>query len=253
MPDQRDRDDQRDESARVVVDQRHELVPIPGVEQAFEMAEDVMQHVDVPPRRRDRVQRFHELRRIAFAQLGARQALCVRDETPECDVVLRRVRHHLELVRGVETHQLADVEAAGEQRAQPPVREDALDPALAQPRIVEASLFFDRQRRRPVEQRLREDPAAVLLRHALLVAHRDALEAAARRALLQHVAAQIQPLELVHAAACEALHPLRVIGAAARGDEAQRTGVALEADGLARHAESDLQLRTYGHPLDEGR
>src|SRR5262249_11135387 len=135
----------------------------------------------------------------------------------------------------------------GEEPPPAPVREQALDEVLAQPRVAQAPLVLDREQRQPLHEDARERADAGPPRRA---PHPHALHAAARRVLLEHVAVEVEPRQLVGAPPGEARHRLGVVAPAARCEETRRARVALEPDRLARDAETELHLGAHRHPLD---
>src|SRR4249919_3857527 len=105
------------------------------------------------------------------------------------------MRHQNQLVCSMEVHERAQVPAAAEQAAKPPVGEYALDEVLPQPRIRQAPFLFDRKRRKPFDETGREYSAAGFFRPTSLAVDLDAVHAAAWRILLEHVAAQLLGVE----------------------------------------------------------
>ena len=95
-------------------------------------------------------------------------------------------------------------------------------------------------------------PRPVRSRHAARAVHLDPLHPAARRILLQHVAAQVLVGELLDAAARPARHRRRCDRSRVRV-VIMRTAsvVAHEPQRLARRAHADLDLRAHPDPLHE--
>lgn len=163
------------------------------------------------------------------------------------------MREELQLVRGVEGGELGEALAPGAQSAQAMQREDALQPVVAHDGVGELPLLHDRQLGPRRSQRLREHPPPAARRPAAARApHRHALEAAARRARLQHVSAQPEARERAHAPLREGAHARRPVDAARHGDE-PGCAAALrdQPDRLARHPHPELELWADRHPLDE--
>jgi len=133
-----------------------------------------------------------------------------------------------------------------------PVRvgEHALDEARAECAVAETPLLLDGQEGQPLHERAREEAGAAPAGPAAAV-HAHALHAAAGRVLLEDVADEIQARELGGARPGEARHRAGQVPAAVRGHQARSRRIALEADRLARDAETELHLGADGHPLDE--
>ena len=87
-----------------------------AVDAPAQVAERVLEHVRVAARRRRLRERGHEAGRVAGEQVGVRRALRLGDEAAQRAVLRLRVREELELVSGVERHELPAREAAREQR-----------------------------------------------------------------------------------------------------------------------------------------
>jgi len=209
----------------------------------------------VARRRGQLLQRRHELRRVALAQFGALDALGVRDQSSQFGIGARRVRHQSQLVRGMKRHQRAggpSGAAVGEQRAQPMVREHPLDEVLAQIRIVQPTLLFDRQIGQAADQRLGEQAAPIAHRHPRASIDAHPFHPATRRILLQHVAREIFALQRCRAAPGIRIHRFGQVGAAFVRDHPRRA--ALPADqpqALARDGEADIDLGADRDELDE--
>jgi len=94
----------------------------------------------------------HEAAFVFVPERGARLLLDRRHKLTELAVLLGRMRHELQLVARVELDNVARLPTAREQSLQPVIGEDALDEILAELRVVQASVFFDRQMREAFEQ-----------------------------------------------------------------------------------------------------
>lgn len=93
----------------------------------------------------------HEAALVFVPESGAWLLLDRGDELAELAVLLGRMRHELQLVARVELDDLARLPATREESLQPMIREDALDEVFAELRVVQASVFFDRQVREAFE------------------------------------------------------------------------------------------------------
>src|SRR5260221_11416758 len=82
-----------------------------------------------------------------------------------------------------------------------------------------------------------------------IVADSPAVQAAARRLRLQHVAGQIRAGQLADARSRVLAHGVRVIDAGLDRDHADTRTAGHEPDGLPRHAETELDLRTHADPF----
>ena len=97
-----------------------------------------------------------------------------------------------QLVCGVvERDQFADRPACLEEVTEAAVGENALEKVVAQPRIVEPPFVLNRQVRELFKQCLREQADAATLAGSAAAVDPDPRHAAARRILLQHVAAEV--------------------------------------------------------------
>ena len=156
-----------------------------------------------------------------------------------------------QLVAGMKPHQRAGADRTGRELAQPAIGEDALDEVLAQARIAEPSLFFERQQRLGVGEAGGEQPAPRPFARTRRTVQLDAEEAARRRVLFQHVAVEI---EAGHRAQPGSDRPFELTGHVApraHREEAHLASVLDEMHRLARRPESSLHLGTDRHPLDE--
>jgi len=126
-----------------------------------------------------------------------------------------------QLVGGVEGDEVAPAHPAGDRRLPAVVREQPLDEALPERRILEPPLLLHRQERQPREEDGGEgaDPVAPG-RPAAPGVDADALHPAGRRVLLRDVAVELEGGELPDAALGEAAHRLGVIRPAPLADEA---------------------------------
>ena len=155
-------------------------------------------------------------------------------------------------MRGVEGDQRLLRPRAVEQRAQPIVREHALDEVLAQHGIGETSFFFDRERGKLLLQDRGIGPDAGARRRAAVV-HLHALHAATRRVLLQDIPAQTSGLELRGASVRVGAHCVGVIDPGPRRDHPRIAADVHQAKRLARNPEPYLHFGAHAHPFDAGR
>ena len=153
-------------------------------------------------------------------------------------------------MRRVEPHQPAGGPPAGEEGPQAAVGEDPLHEVLAEAGVRQPPFLLDRQLRQAGGERRGEQPDAGPRRRAVPVVDLHALHAAARRVLLQHVAAQIGAREPGGAAFGEARHGLGQVPSGLRHHEPQAARRPLEAHRVARRAEPELHLGADRHPLD---
>ena len=161
------------------------------------------------------------------------------------------MRHDLELVRGVEGDHVARTPAPREERLQTPVGEDALDEVLPQWRVAQASFLFDRQFGIRGAQRAGEQADPVATNGSVRRGAAHALHPAARRVLLEDVAAQVERCELAYPTRREASEPRRTVDATARLAQAGtsvRSLVQLQRRPWDGHPRFDLG--THGNPLD---
>lgn len=140
-----------------------------------------------------------------------------------------------------------------EQSLDPTVGEQALDEVLAELRVFESPLLFDRQQREPFHQRRGEEAAPIALRASIVEVDRHSFHAAGRRAFLEDVAAKIEVDELRHFSPCEGAHRLRVITPALHTDEPGLVRLAAQLDRLARDPEPELDLGAHRHESNVGR
>ena len=159
-------------------------------------------------------------------------------------VARRVVRQQLQLVPGVEGHQVPRRPRRGEQRPQPRRGEDPLAERLAQPGVVQPPLVLDGQQRERGQHPVGVQPAPVVAgRDTVLAVPRDGPDAAARRLGLEHV--PVQP----SAGQGQGRHRLRVVGGAAPVDQPPVRG---QPDRLARRPQPDGYFRAVRHPVDVG-
>ena len=250
MANERERHDERYDAAPVVFDGSMELLTHVGVQSIAKVAEHVLEGVHVSLRRRRLRERAHELFGVPFAQLGTVRALGAGDDAAETSLRLGGVGHEQQLLAGLEIDEVADLPAALEQAREPIVGEDADDEALAQARVVQSAFFLDGQQRQQRHEGVGEQAAIRGRRHARLGVGLDARHAAARRVLLEDVAAQSQLAKLTGAPLCVLAHRRGVVDAACRGDHADAVARAHQAQRLARHAEPDVELGTHRHEAE---
>ena len=252
VADHGDGNDEGNQLRPIVLDQTRELGSRLRLEPFPEVTDAVLQHVHVSPPRGALRERAHELALVLRAELTPRSPLRGCHQTSERPVGLRRVGHQLELVHGVEGDQPPDAPAPLEERAQPSIGEDALDEVLAQHGVVEPPFLLDGEHRVVPDQRLREEPLALLLGHALLASHLDPLHAAARRVLLEHVAAEVEPGQLASALLRPCPHRSGPVASALGPEHDDLVAPADQTHGLARGPHAELHLRADRHPLDVG-
>jgi hypothetical protein len=162
------------------------------------------------------------------------------------------VRHQGQLVRGVKGYQRAGRPSAAEQRAHPMVREDSLDEILAQTRVVQPPLFFNRQIGKAAYQRLCEQAAPCAHRHPRAPIDTHPFHPAARRIFLQHVARQILALERRRAPFGIRIHRFGQVSAAFIGNHPHRAIIAADqAQALARDTEADIDFGADRDEFDE--
>ena len=179
----------------------------------------------MPAARRGDAQRRHEPVPVRLHRPRDRPLREAADERPERPVGGRAVRHERELVRGVERDEVPPAHPARDGRLPAGVREDRLDEALAERGVLEPPLLLDGQERQPRREDRDEQPDAVAPgRAAARRVDGHALEAAGGRALLGHVAGEIELRELADARLGEPAHRLGVVlrRSAPRGGAAQR-------------------------------
>jgi hypothetical protein len=195
--------------------------------------------------------------RVLGAHFGVGPALGLCHEHAERLVGRRTVCQQRQLVGRMETHQVTHAPSRVEQRAQPRVREDALDEVLAQPRVREAALLLYREVGPGGQQRFGEDPPALALAHAPAAAvDLHPLEPAAWRVALEDEAIQVLGGQRLRLSCRPAGHLVGPVAAGTRDDEAHQDAVderaplrrVLQPHCLARHRQARLDLRTGRHP-----
>ena len=176
-----------------------------------------------------------------------------RHEAPELLIRLGRMRHQDQFVGRVERHERAEIPLAAKQIAKPPVREHPLDEVVPQPGIREAAFLFHRQVGKPCDQPGGEKPSSRLGRNlvGLRLVDLDPLEAAARRVLLEHVAAQVLGLELGDPAFRVLVELVGQIGRGLDGQQPDAVFDAHQAHRFPRRAHAGLHLGADGHPFDQ--
>jgi len=174
---------------------------------------------------------------------GARFTARAGHDPPRRLVPGRVVRQHLELVPGVERHQVARPPRPGEQAAQPGRGEDALGERFPQPGVVEAALVLDRQQRMGGHHPVREQAASLPVgRLSVRRVTGNAVDAATGGLRLEHVAVQAVQQR-------QGPDRGRVVGGAgpvgqpAVGGQPQRLPWRAEADGHLRAAGDPLHVR----------
>jgi hypothetical protein len=94
--------------------------------------------------RKSRVERLHEPALVAFAEFYARDAFHIGHEFIESTAALDSARHQLRPLGGMEFDDSLIRPTTAKAIAESPVGEDTLYEVLAQTRIIEAALVFDR-------------------------------------------------------------------------------------------------------------
>ena len=165
--------------------------------------------------------------------------------------MLRAVGEDGELVGGVEGHEVAGLRPAVEEALPARRGEHTLDEVLADGGIVEAPFLLDGQRREALDQRGGEQPAPPIARPTALAVNAHAEEPAGGRGALQDVPVEAERGEFLGFRSRVPLHADGEILAALLDDEPRRVVVADQAQGVAGHAQADVDLRAHRHPLDE--
>jgi hypothetical protein len=132
------------------------------------------------------------------------------------------------------------------------VRPGAREKRLANLGIRQAELVFHGEIGQTPAQGRREQTGAGRANSAHLVVDVDAVQPAAGRLRLQHVAGQIRSRQLVDPALRVLLHRAGMVDAGVDRDHARTSWCGYQPDGFARNAESQFHLRADADPLDVG-
>ena len=125
----------------------------------------------------------------------------------------------------------------------------ALEKRLADRRVRETDFVFHGQIGKTLSKGRREESHARRGHGTRFVVDADAVQSAARRLRLQHVAGEIRPGELAHPPPRVLPHGAGVVDPGLDRDHARVSTDGHEPDRLARHAETELDLRAHAHPL----
>jgi hypothetical protein len=161
------------------------------------------------------------------------------------------VGHEQELVHGVELHEPPAAAVAARKRAPPAASEHPLDEVLADTRVVQSPLVLYGQEGEALDEGAGEDADPAARGTALLIVDPHTVQARARRAALEHEAAQILRLQGRRSLPRPRLHARGEVDSAARREEARGRGIAHQAHGLARHTQAALHLGAHRNPSHE--
>ena len=241
MREQRDRHAERFLAAPAGLDPGHQVQPPGPVQLPSDPAVRVLQRVGGATRSSPAGHRGQEQVPVRRLRPGPPS----RGHHPAGRPVAHRVvRQQLQLVPGVEGHQVPRRPRPGEQRPQPCRGEDPLAERLAQPGVVQPSLVLHGQQRERGQHPVGVQPPPVVADgETVRAVARDGPDAAARRLGLEHV--PVQP----SGGQGQGRHRLRVVGGAAPVDQPPVRG---QPDRLARRPQPDGYFRAVRHPVDVG-
>lgn len=197
MLDQRERDDQRRKPPMIVVEHAQQLGLFMSGQSILEVAQNVLQYIDMFPDRRLYGQRFHEELSVLHGQFPRSVPLRLTDQPPQLLVMRPAVREKQILMDGVKPYDSLSRDAVPHKILEASVTEYPFDEVLSEPGIAEPSFLLDGNQRKLFDKGLREQADAIPAGHPMLIVDADSLDAAARRIFLEYVPGEIQIVEFL--------------------------------------------------------